>query len=360
MRIILDHAGSTFTHGRAEDHVEWTLDEDKRAEAPAHSLRQRDGSRSRLVTCHKCSAVRMAGEPCPQCGWYPKTRADSVDFIDGELARVDRHGQVQPIAWPQRRRTGSSASCSGLRERGDLSAAGPPTSSRNASAIGRRSSIRRRQSRARKRCHGSGPATSPGPSRRTGRLEQEPQMGGDASCSPGHVRKLLHDRYGPTVPNDDAGTDDLRILLHVKAQCYHPPRREQALINEIEIMAPWMTDERQEARGGNRGQAAEPQDRHPRPHAQSRLAHPRETEVWQIGAVDHGRRSAQGAPPDAASQAHATCPTRSWRKTSGRIRGEIPVEDEALGGGGHLTPDLVQPPGPITPLHKSVRAQVRL
>src|SRR5262249_23492723 len=89
---------STFTHGRAEDDVEWTLDEDKRAEAPAHSLRQQVGSRSRLVTCHKCSAIRMAGEPCPQCGWYPKTRAGSVEFIDGELARVDQ-GRGSYAGW---------------------------------------------------------------------------------------------------------------------------------------------------------------------------------------------------------------------------------------------------------------------
>lgn len=97
--LVLDHAGATFQHGRVEDHVEWTLDEDKRAEAPAHAHRQQTGSRSRLMTCHKCHAVRMAGEPCPQCGWYPEARAEPVEIIDGELARVDRQGRVHPRDW---------------------------------------------------------------------------------------------------------------------------------------------------------------------------------------------------------------------------------------------------------------------
>ena len=44
----------------------------------------------------------------------------------------------------------------------------------------------------------------------------------------GHVRKLLHGRYGVELPDDDAGAEDLRILLHVKAQCYSPQRRETA------------------------------------------------------------------------------------------------------------------------------------
>jgi hypothetical protein len=56
----------------------------------------------------------------------------------------------------------------------------------------------------------------------------------------GHVQKLLRDRYGTTVPDDDAGAEDLRVLLHVKALCYSPARREQALLNAIEIWAPWM------------------------------------------------------------------------------------------------------------------------
>jgi len=56
----------------------------------------------------------------------------------------------------------------------------------------------------------------------------------------GHVRRLLRDRYGLILPDDDAGIDDLRILLHVKAVCYEPERRERALAAEIELWAPWL------------------------------------------------------------------------------------------------------------------------
>ena len=44
------------------------------------------------------------------------------------------------------------------------------------------------------------------------------------------------------MPDDDAGAEDLRILLHVKAQCYQPQRRERALVNEIEVSAPWLAN----------------------------------------------------------------------------------------------------------------------
>jgi hypothetical protein len=60
----------------------------------------------------------------------------------------------------------------------------------------------------------------------------------------GHVRKLLHHRYGTALPDDDAGSEDLRILLHVKAHAYSPARREQALLNEIGLLAPWMPADR--------------------------------------------------------------------------------------------------------------------
>lgn len=60
----------------------------------------------------------------------------------------------------------------------------------------------------------------------------------------GHVRRLLRDRYGATLPDDDAGAEDLRILLHVKALCYAPERREKALANETGVVAPWLANGR--------------------------------------------------------------------------------------------------------------------
>jgi hypothetical protein len=57
----------------------------------------------------------------------------------------------------------------------------------------------------------------------------------------GHVRSLLRDRYGAVVPDDDAGNEDLRILLHCKANACKPENRVDRLIKEIEAMAPWMS-----------------------------------------------------------------------------------------------------------------------
>jgi hypothetical protein len=58
----------------------------------------------------------------------------------------------------------------------------------------------------------------------------------------GHVKTLLRDRYGVELPDDDAGAEDLRILLHVKANAYRPERRDKVLLGEIELQAPWMPD----------------------------------------------------------------------------------------------------------------------
>jgi superfamily II DNA or RNA helicase len=84
--IILDHSGAVYRHGLPEDRVEWTLDVDRRAEAPAHKRRQL-GAESRLRTCPACEALMMA-PPCANCGWKPVQRGQYRRFADGELGLV--------------------------------------------------------------------------------------------------------------------------------------------------------------------------------------------------------------------------------------------------------------------------------
>jgi hypothetical protein len=48
--VILDHSGAVFRHGLPEDHVEWTLDTDRRAATPAHEKRKEGRSRSSSST----------------------------------------------------------------------------------------------------------------------------------------------------------------------------------------------------------------------------------------------------------------------------------------------------------------------
>jgi len=85
--IILDHSGAVFQHGLPEDRVEWTLDPERRAESPAHiaRLERRDG---KLLECTQCSALRLAGQPCPHCGFLPKRPPRDVFAADGELGLV--------------------------------------------------------------------------------------------------------------------------------------------------------------------------------------------------------------------------------------------------------------------------------
>ena len=94
--LVLDHAGAVFQHGFVEEPVIWTLDPDRRAEAPVHEARALDPVTSRLCTCSQCSAVRTAGKPCPNCGFMPRRPGQDVEVIDGDLAHVKANGRVQP------------------------------------------------------------------------------------------------------------------------------------------------------------------------------------------------------------------------------------------------------------------------
>jgi DNA repair protein RadD len=85
--IILDHSGAVFRHGFAEDPVEWTLDPDTRAESPTHQHRLETHA-SRLLECSQCGAIRIAGEPCSNCGFLPAPPPRYVPIAAGDLGLV--------------------------------------------------------------------------------------------------------------------------------------------------------------------------------------------------------------------------------------------------------------------------------
>lgn len=93
--IILDHAGAVFRHGFAEDHVEWTLDPDRRAESTSHQERSEYGSSSRLLECTQCGAIREGGKPCFHCGFLPQKPPKNIIVEAGELGLVDGGRRVQ-------------------------------------------------------------------------------------------------------------------------------------------------------------------------------------------------------------------------------------------------------------------------
>jgi DNA repair protein RadD len=103
--LILDHAGATFMHGFAEDPIEWTLSEDRRAENKTHAARGSGEAPSALTNCPECSAVMFRGKPCGACGWRPQRKAEAIAVTDGELARVQRNRSVRPNEWTAQQRT---------------------------------------------------------------------------------------------------------------------------------------------------------------------------------------------------------------------------------------------------------------
>jgi superfamily II DNA or RNA helicase len=93
--IVLDHSGAVFRHGFAEDPVEWTLDPERCAQSTVHAARQEFTSSSRILECSQCSAVRVAGEPCPHCGFLPERLPRAIPVSDGELGLVEG-GRAKP------------------------------------------------------------------------------------------------------------------------------------------------------------------------------------------------------------------------------------------------------------------------
>jgi DNA repair protein RadD len=85
--IILDHSGAVFEHGLPEDRVQWTLDPDERAYAPAHKVRK-ERSAGKLIECSQCSAMHVAGARCPCCGFKAERRPEYQPIADGELGLV--------------------------------------------------------------------------------------------------------------------------------------------------------------------------------------------------------------------------------------------------------------------------------
>ena len=91
--ILIDHSGAVYRHGLLTDRIEWTLDVDKKAKNEVHEGRSRS-ELARLVECSSCGAMRTAGEPCDECGFFPQRKPDAIIFQEGELGLV-RNGDAQ-------------------------------------------------------------------------------------------------------------------------------------------------------------------------------------------------------------------------------------------------------------------------
>jgi DNA repair protein RadD len=94
--IILDHSGAVYRHGLPEDHIEWTLAVDRRAENPANEKRKR-GEEPKLCECPQCHVLMTGPPPCGHCAWMPAPRRGrDTDFTDGELGLVV-NGKAQAL-----------------------------------------------------------------------------------------------------------------------------------------------------------------------------------------------------------------------------------------------------------------------
>ena len=111
MLLVIDHSGATYTHGFVEEPRQWTLDPDKKV----RNLKDKaSGTKpsDRLCECKNCGALRTAGEPCGNCGYFPRRAAAYLHIRDGQLYQLERDGiQANPC---HTRRDGEVARHAGL------------------------------------------------------------------------------------------------------------------------------------------------------------------------------------------------------------------------------------------------------
>ncbi len=79
--LILDHVGSTITHGFAHADHNWTLESSRK-------YRQTDQSLPPLRTCLKCFAVFDPMAACPECGTVFPVTARMLRQAEGELEEI--------------------------------------------------------------------------------------------------------------------------------------------------------------------------------------------------------------------------------------------------------------------------------
>jgi len=82
-------------HGRPDDHIEWSLETDKRATNKTHEARIAKAGSDPFVECKSCGHIRMRGMACDNCGWQPKPPARPVDYVDGELVELGKPAIVR-------------------------------------------------------------------------------------------------------------------------------------------------------------------------------------------------------------------------------------------------------------------------
>jgi DNA repair protein RadD len=90
--IIIDHAGSIFEHGFVEDHREWSLDPEEKIQDRQKKANDKPKS---PITCEDCKTVYHGRPDCPKCGKVPVKKGKALDFVDGELGRIERDGNFQ-------------------------------------------------------------------------------------------------------------------------------------------------------------------------------------------------------------------------------------------------------------------------
>jgi hypothetical protein len=155
------------------------------------------------------------------------------------------------------------------------------------------------------------------------------------------LRRFLEHRYGEALPDDDAGRDDLALLLGYVMQL-NPGRGVPAMIAEARTWAPWLAyyeardlAERIAASRPTKLKADTIAERIGCTYVERTMLG-----LTTIGACDLTRAERNKATRKRRTDAERERCRKAGVKPRGRISGEQPKSDATLGSGGHQPLDV--------------------
>jgi DNA repair protein RadD len=83
--IVIDHGGNWLRHPAIDDDEPWDMRMPARVAAQIRTERIRSGEMREPICCYQCSAIRVSGDECPQCGYRSGKSARRVLQVNGEL-----------------------------------------------------------------------------------------------------------------------------------------------------------------------------------------------------------------------------------------------------------------------------------
>lgn len=96
--LVIDHAGAVDEHGRVDDYVPWSLDEDSKV-SERKKADEQERKEPKDITCGECSYVFRASRKCPKCGHEMVSKGKPVPVHQADLQELKPSQENKNATW---------------------------------------------------------------------------------------------------------------------------------------------------------------------------------------------------------------------------------------------------------------------